>query len=215
MNAVTWSSTPYSPRLHICDKMTGLEFLIDSGSDVSIAPKQFVKKPRIRINYSLFTANKSKITTTDIQDITLDFELSKKYMWNFIVADIPYSIIRADFLGKNNLLVDLTRRRLIEEDTCCSALCYQRDTSHFSVQLVLIEQRIDSRVQELLKQFESITKPPQYMENPLHDVVHHIYTKGNPVAVKPRRLHLDIFNQVRLEFQEMVKTGGCRRSSSQ
>ena len=44
----------------------------------------------------------------------MDFQISKnKYTWRFQVAAVHKSIIRADFLWSNSLLVDLRNRRLI------------------------------------------------------------------------------------------------------
>lgn len=40
-----------------------------------------------------------------------------KYNWIFVVTDVTQAILGADFLTHHNLLVDLRRKRLVDEET--------------------------------------------------------------------------------------------------
>ncbi len=103
-------SESQSPQLFVRDRLSGLEFLVDSGSDPSILPKSFIHQLDIEVSYTLRAANGSPIKTYGLSQLALDFGLSKPYVWNFIVADIDSPIIGADMLKSHHLLPDLTRR---------------------------------------------------------------------------------------------------------
>ena len=38
-------------------------------------------------------------------------------MWTFVVADVAFNILGADFLAHHNLLVDMRQRRLVDPTT--------------------------------------------------------------------------------------------------
>ena len=51
---------------------------------------------------------------------TVDFGLRRDMFWDFYVADIPYSVIGADFLSHFDLVPDLKRLRLVDNITSLS-----------------------------------------------------------------------------------------------
>ena len=101
--------------MHIFDTISGTHFLVDTGAEVSIVPPTTaeVKEPQ---NRNLIAANGSPIKSFGTCQMQLLFG-KQKYQWLFHVADVHKSILGADFLRSNNLLVDLTNRRLIRLDT--------------------------------------------------------------------------------------------------
>ncbi len=170
----------------------------------------------MNMKYRLSAANGTEIETTGVHEVILDFKLPKKYVWNFIVAKIKNPILGADFLKQNNLLVDLARKRLIDGSTLCSTLGrITENADPTSIHLIATNILMNERIGELLKKFPSLAKPPQYLEKPPHEVVHHIETDGPPVYGKSRRLQSSIECQVREEFRKMVEVGICRPSKSQ
>lgn len=204
-----------SPRLFIEDKISKLLYLIDSGSDISIIPHKFAGKPDVQFKYTVRAANGSKINTYGLQTRILDFGLNKKFIWNFIIADLQYPIIGADFLKENHLLPDLTKKLLIEGKTLIGAPCMQKNIMQKPVTLVISKNNVDEEIKNLIEKFPKLMSPPQYQEEPLHDVKHHIDTCGTPVFSKPRRLRPDVEDMVKDDFIEKVKMGICRRSKSQ
>lgn len=105
-----------SKRLHIRDRVSGLLFLIDTGSDISLIP---VKKNSKRepSDVVLFAANDSRISTFGSRRMTLDLGIRRDFSWNFCVASIPHPILGADFLAHFGLTVDLGQRRLVDSLT--------------------------------------------------------------------------------------------------
>ncbi|XP_043478303.1 uncharacterized protein LOC122508808 [Leptopilina heterotoma] len=111
-----------SKRLHIRDRKSGLLFLIDTGSDVSLLPIQ--SNSRLRpTDIFLYAANDSKIPTFGEKRLSLDIGLRRDINWNFCLAAVPYPIIRPDLLANNNILVDLARRKLIDSVTSLTRDC--------------------------------------------------------------------------------------------
>lgn len=86
-----------SPRLFIKDKNSGIVFLIDCGSDVSVLPMKLVSTPYTIFEFSLFAANDTVINTYGLSELNLNLGLPKTYLWNFVIADVPIPIIGADF----------------------------------------------------------------------------------------------------------------------
>ena len=183
---------------------------------MTIVPKRFIKRPQIPIRYDLTAANGTPIKATGIQELILDLGLPKPYTWNCVVADVDRPILGADFLGAAGILIDLQRRRLIDSLTLCSCECWSVPADQISVHSVTIQNKnFDERVRKLLHNYPSLSCPPQYMVQPKHEVVHHIDTRGPPVASKPRRLRPDVEKTVRKEIQNMLQCGLLRPSRSQ
>ena len=66
---------------------------------------------------SLSAANQSPIATYGVRPLCLNLGLRRPFRWSFIVADVKHPILGADFLGHFNLLVDVTRRHLVDNVT--------------------------------------------------------------------------------------------------
>ena len=66
----------------------------------------------------------------------------------------------------------------------------------------------------LLPEFPTLTKPPDYHQPVLHDVVHRIETQGQLVHSKARRLASDRLIAARNEFQHLLNLGIVSPSSS-
>ena len=100
----------HSKLLYVADKGHKCRYLIDTGAAVSVLPKSCANG--ISGADSLVAANNSNIKTYGNCKRVVDVGLKREYPWTFIVADVQQPIIRADFLIKYNLLVDLRSRCL-------------------------------------------------------------------------------------------------------
>ncbi len=84
------ASDPSSKLLSLClfmkDIESGIWFLTDSSSAVSILPMSLFKKPSGQSYQNLFAANDSKILVTGCQELKIDFNTSKKFIFNFLVG---------------------------------------------------------------------------------------------------------------------------------
>ena len=80
-----------SKRLHIRDVSTGLVYLIDTGSDISLLPadsKTLKQKPNDLV---LFAANDSRVPTYGEWNVTLNIILRHVIRWNS--ASLQYLIL--------------------------------------------------------------------------------------------------------------------------
>ncbi|CAH2105071.1 unnamed protein product [Euphydryas editha] len=104
-------------RLFITDRKTNVQYLIDTGSDLCVLPRRFLRQFRQATDYSLTGANGSVINTYGTMTLHLDLGLRRDFVWNFVVANVDKPIIGADFIAHYGLLVDCKNRRLIDRMT--------------------------------------------------------------------------------------------------
>ena len=90
-------------------------FLVDSGSSYSVLPRS-IFTPEKECEGELVAANGSSIAVYGTRRLQVDFSLGKVFFQSFIIADVKESIIGADFLADNKILVCMSRRSLILEN---------------------------------------------------------------------------------------------------
>ena len=152
-------------------------------------------------------ANGSSIRT---RTLSLHFT-SGTYQWNFIVADVSYPLLGADFLRSNSLLVDLKRKRLV--DAASYHFAPLHSISSPAPHLSAISSSSD-QYDSLLAEFPAITTP-NFIQSPTkHGVEHFITTRGPPVHARAHRLPPNKLAAAKLEFDKMEAMGIIRRSSS-
>ena len=198
-----------SKRLHVKDSKSGLTFLIDTGSDVSLLPTRNapIGAPQ---DLLLYAANNSRVLTYGKKLLSLDLNLRRSFTWNFHLASVPYPIIGADFLAHYALIPDLARRKLVDSLTGLSVGTWLQAAPIFGVSLL----GDSSSLSRLLSEFPEVTgaaRPPNLKK---HDVFHHVITKGPPIAERARRLSPEKLRAAKETFQKLVKDGLCRPSSS-
>lgn len=121
-------------RLTIRDAKSGIRFLVDTGADISVLPKTWAHRKCTPSTFQLFAANGFTIHTYGEKKLHLNFGLRRNFSWIFIIADIAQPIIGIDFLKNFGLIVDIRRKRLIDEITGLQHACqlshrlsYQRE----------------------------------------------------------------------------------------
>jgi len=116
--AAAGDTSPKLRRLHVTDKVTGIRYLIDTGSDVSVYPPQKHQMFRGKAEpYQLYAANGSVIPTYGMKTLQPNLGLRREFPWRFIIADVLQPIIGADFLAHYHLLPDMKRKKLIDGET--------------------------------------------------------------------------------------------------
>ncbi|XP_017884071.1 uncharacterized protein LOC108627374 [Ceratina calcarata] len=175
--------TPKKRRLTIRDRYSCIEFLIDTGADVSVFPMSFKGKGAKDDVFKLYAVNGATINTYGERLLSLNLGLRRNFSWRFIVADVSKPIIGADFLHFYNLLVDLRNRRLLDGNTKLFQVATVVTTEIPSISTT----DANSTVTPLLREFIEITQATS-RKNVKHDVFHHIITKGAPIAERARRL---------------------------
>lgn len=175
-------------RLFVTDTKTKIQFLIDTGADVSVYPRKLTKMPNKRSQYELYAANGPAIKTFGVINLPLNFKLRRAFMWKFIVAEVSKPIIGADFLSFYGLIPDLRNKRLIDSTTNLKSNERVVHSNATSIKTI----NIKMKYYELLSRFPRITRPSLAGNELKHLVVHHIQTTpGPPIFHKPRRLATD------------------------
>ena len=82
--------------LYVTDIVTKMTFLVDSGASLSVLPVG--RGAKTEDEGCLFAANGSSIKTYGEKLLSLDLGLRREYTWKFIIADVRYPILGADFL---------------------------------------------------------------------------------------------------------------------
>ncbi|GFU76554.1 retrovirus-related Pol polyprotein from transposon 17.6 [Trichonephila clavipes] len=102
----------HTSRLFLLDRKSGQKFLIDSGSEICVIPPSPTMNKSPQSNFSLFAANNTKIPAYGMVRKELNLGLRRPFIWTFIIADVSFPIIGADFLKHFNLLIDLKKKDL-------------------------------------------------------------------------------------------------------
>lgn len=90
---------------------------MDTGAEVSIIPASSADRRQRAQTAPLQAVNGTPIKTYGQRPLTVDFGLRRRFQYLFWIADIKYAILGADFLRHFGLLVDISRRRLVDGTT--------------------------------------------------------------------------------------------------
>ncbi|XP_023245312.1 uncharacterized protein LOC111642887 [Copidosoma floridanum] len=198
-----------SKRLHVKDRVSDLIFLIDTGAEISLLPKNNKTKVSVPSEIGLVAANNTPIKAYGEVELTIDLGLGRALRWKFRIADVPYPILGADFLDHFDLLVDIRNSRVV-----CPA--EQKCTYGFikGINCSSINSLASRDVSDLLKRFPEVIgeTSPKPITKP--EVFHHIITNGPPVSERTRRLDGEKYNAAKKEIEKLVNDGYCRHSSS-
>ena len=202
------SGNPQSRLFYITDRISGTRFLIDTGAEVSVLPPTKTDKKNSS-PYTLQAVNKSTIATFGEKSMTIDIGLRRAYKWIFIIAEVPFPIIGADFLRQFSLVVDVKNYKLIDSQT--ELEISGNKTSVLSPKPMFSIPETDNVFLYLLSQF-----PRQNFDETAikHTVTHHIRTTGPPVHARPRRLAPNKLPIAKAEFNHMLELGIIRPSES-
>ena len=206
---------PNKDRLWVLDHDGGERHLVDTGADVSLEMASAYDRKHARHGAPLVAANGSEIKTYGVRTKTIRLGL-RRLMWNFIVADVGFNVIGADFLVQHNLVVDLRHRRLVDAETL---ECIRADRHDATVDGAIGAHRVsianvNARFSKILDEFPTITKPEVFSATPTHDVEHFVDTSGPPIRTQVRRLSPERLAIAKKEFEDMETLGIIQRSNS-
>ncbi|XP_045445755.1 uncharacterized protein LOC123653815 [Melitaea cinxia] len=192
-------------RLFLTDRVSKVQFLIDTGSDLSVYPWSLLRYRRAKTNYNLCAANGSIIATYGFVHFNLDFGLRRLFSWRFVIADVTKPIIGVDFLNFYGLIVDCRNKRLLDRVTSISSTAKVVSCSNIASVKILTG---ETRYHKILEEFPEITRPNGIHRDIKHNTVHHIRTTpGPPVSCTPRRLAPDKLKIAQQEFEAMLAHG--------
>src|ERR1700755_2291527 len=214
------SSQPIQQRLLlIFAPLSSLNYLIDTGAQISLLPKACVSSASVSspcLGPSLYAANGSTIATFGEKSCTLDLGLKRAFRWVCTIADVSQPIIGADFLSHFGLIVDLRHKRLLDNCTSLSTQGCLFSTQHFNISLVAPSSFLASSefASILSRDFPSLLTPCSADTPIKHNVQHHIETSGPPTFARPRRLAPERLKVARAEFEHMLELGIIHPSKS-
>lgn len=200
-------------RLLIRDNNSGLSFLVDTGADISLIPAS----PSIRAKpakLKLYAANNSLINTYGESMYTLDFGLRRAFSWNFCIADVKHPILGADFLTHFGLLIDLSKRRILDSSTNLCASAVYKKVSCDTVYSIAPDAANNNMYFKLLNSFPTLVGTQHAKSSITNLVQHEIITRGQPVFALPRRLAPDKYAAAKKEFEMLCERGICERATS-
>lgn len=196
----------------LADPTSNLNFLIDTGADISVLPVSNWSKHKISNDLVLYAANGTKIPTFGTKRLSLDLHLRRNFIWPFVLADVKQPIIGVDFLKHFGLLVDPENNCLIDRKTKLTSRGQPIQTNPLYTNISILTG--DTKFDKILTQYPEITNPSQSSKSQSSSVSHFIETKGPPVFSKPRRLSPELLQVARDEFKFLMTQGIIRPSKS-
>lgn len=176
------------------DKLSNLNFLIDTGAPVSAFPSSLTLPLRSSVSkdtLQLHATNGTSLRSKGLVTLPLDFGFGP-CIWQFHWANVAHPILGRDFLLHHNIALSFPHGSRIT-------------LSQVSVQCPF------SRM--VAEEFPLLLKPKFNLKTP-HSTQHHIVTQGPPVAQRPRRLLPDKYKIAKAEFDQLESLGIVRKSSS-
>ena len=202
--------TPTSRRLCVFDPSNKLNFLIDTGADISIIPRDTFSDFRKDTDVTLTAVNGSPIATYGKKLLKVNLRLRRDFPFVFTVAKVDRPIIGADFLSHFGLTVDLKSRRIIDPETKFGVDCVIQHVETLPPKIL----EVNDQYTRLLQNYPSLIAEPDFTSPVKHSVKHQIFTKGVLPFSKFRRLDPIKHKTAYDEFAHMIKLGICRPSSS-
>ena len=173
-----------------------MNFLIDTGSSVSIIPYCVCNSL-----CSTLSQTSLKLKAADNHEIKIHGEtqlelknksLRRSFSWVFIVAEVARPILGADFLSHYGINVDCSSSVIFDPCTKFAASCNCTSVSHCSFQVKYPDNCPDF-VMNLLKVYSKLVSPSQidYSDNNGPSQVCHTIDTGSapPVFARARPLH--------------------------
>ena len=199
--------------LNVQDSINKSSFLVDTGAFLSVLAASPADRRRPVSSLKLQAANGTLIKTYGQKSLTLNLGLRRTFTWVFVIADVKQHILGADFLGNYELLVDVSRRRLIDQLTSLSIpACKSKLSPEYPMNLSVVMPH-DKKYSDLLAEFPDLFKP-NFHAKAKHNVSHKIETTGQPVFCRPRRLNPERHQAAKREFDHMLELGIVRPSKS-
>ena len=194
--------------LYLYDKNSKRKFLVDSGANLSVFPAD-KNDTQSEDDSSLVAANGTKINSYGEKLLNLNLGLRREFVWPFVIADVQYPILGADFLSYFNLSISMHDRTIIDNVT---------DITHkvesCECPFVSVSATSDGHHVEILSRYPSLTSETESLPPVKHNYEHKIPTNGKHVWVRPRKLNPKMYNIAKEAFKKMQAEGIVRPSNS-
>lgn len=197
-------------RLILYDHLSRMDYLIDTGADISVLPPTPPDLQKQTSAFGLVAANGTSIPTYGKRLVKVALGLRREFSWVFTIANVSRPIIGADFLTHFNLLVDLRGRTLIDRLTLI------KTKGKITVDPIptIMACKSNGAFHQLIQSYADIMEDSPTSTAMAHNISHHIETKGAPVFARARKLPPVKLQQAKQEFDRMIQRGHCRPSKS-
>jgi len=200
-----------SPLPHVYDSRNGLNFLIDTGSEISVLKPTASDKCNQMHDRYLSAANRSRIATYGNKAMSLKFGPNEVFKWTFIVADVAHNILGIDFIKHFGLSFDFTSNNLLNSNN--------NVVSKITNNLVGCLETpksfpVTNQYLQLLTEFPALTSPRNSHQIKHNDVCHKIITTSYPCSARPRQLSTEKLACAQEEINQLIEAGIVRRSNS-
>ena len=155
---------------------------------MNIIPPSKAKRTHRHDTFGLLAENNSPIVTYGTRSLTLNLGLRCNFRWVFMIANVRNAILGAKFLNHYGLVVDISRRRLL--DTSSRLSVQGVISSSPSPSRTLLPKKPSNDFTSIMAEFPTITQPCMKDRSLKHDITHHIDKTGPPISARPRRLTL-------------------------
>ena len=173
---------------YIFDSHNKIQFLVDSGTSISLIPTRPEDKKKIKKKLVLTAANGSKITTYGCRLLYVKIGFDKALPFVFTVADVTDPLIGVDFLTHHDISIYPRHSQLIHHPSG-NIVTTQSKSKPSILPIMCHELNLKPAILELLRKFPELTSEEKCLASVKHNVVHRIITNGTPIAVRPRRLN--------------------------
>lgn len=191
--------------------MSNESFIVDTGSSCSIWP-YYLALDKVRQS-SVTLHAEPFLSLRPMVKYRLPSILRKEFCWIFLVVELLYPILGADFLSNFNLLVDVRKQRLVDGYTSLSTpACVSTNVLFIMAFLIAA---IGNQFHSLLASFPELVDPMFKSVKVMHSTCHHITMSRPLVFTHPRHLVLGIFKRIKFEFEHVLQLGLIHPSTSQ
>ncbi|XP_055604919.1 uncharacterized protein LOC129753145 [Uranotaenia lowii] len=181
---------------------SSVSFLIDTGADISVIPPTPRELMNPKKTDQLFAANGSAINTYGTKRLNINIGLRRPFVWVFTIADVKSPIIGADFLKHHDLLVDLHRSKLIENQ-----INLEINNMNVVSEPLITTYDVNSPFADILRKFQDITMLSINRRPTKAQTVHQIFTNGQSVFCRFRCLPVDKLKEAKAELRFLMEQG--------
>lgn len=206
--------TPIASRsslMYCRDLISGVKFLIDSGSEVSVIPRSMAgdleEEP---LRFTLKGAGGHGINTHGTKKMKISMNENNSFIWTFIVADVSSPIIGLDFLTAFRLAIMPFGNNVVNCLNHTSIPCLRGSGTSQCLKVEIHDPAV-----ELLAKFPGLTEPNAF-RTIKHNVKHEIVINGDLSKVKAeqRNFNVKIAEQIKKHFERLAALGHVRLSKS-
>ena len=197
--------------LIIADNETSVQYLFDTGAEVSIIPKSMVEtyeKDKSAPNICDINGKTSKALGYSMKYVKIGLKPDLPHSFYVIDTDIPFAILGLDFIIKHKLTIIPQEKTIVQGDSGVKLKLKQLTTPETETKI---------EVENLLNLFPEIDKEPNYKEKPKHNHVLDIKLEKefSPRHQRARKTNKTVSKEIEDNFDKLLKQGAVIRGISE